>query len=177
MGSLICFVCLVQPHETAYHSIRGICGEIQNEEITRKFPSVREKLRYWWTATKKQIPSSHNWGCLLLPPNSMFRQAKKNPVTGGGHPGRADSFSAAHITEASGIGKGTSLGQSSLPLSHDLTTLPPADNFMLGIVLRNNGPWQTECLIGWEKRALHLRAILTWVRSPESSRWGSLRPG
>lgn len=85
----------------------------------------------------------------------MFRQAKKNKNKKsshwgrrGGHPGRADSFSAGHITEASGVGKGTSLGQSSLPLSHDLTTLPPADNFMLGIVLRNNAPWQTERLIG-----------------------------
>lgn len=87
-GSLICFVCLVQPHETAYHSIRGICGEIQNEEITRKFPSVREKPRYWWMATKKQIPSSHNWGCLLLTPKfnvqTSQKNKKKNPVTGGG---------------------------------------------------------------------------------------------
>lgn len=44
--SLVCFVYLVQPHETAYHSMRGICGEIQNQKITRKFPSVREKLHY-----------------------------------------------------------------------------------------------------------------------------------
>lgn len=79
--------------------------------------------------------------------NKPKKFKEKKSVTGR-HPGIADSFRARHITEASGISKGTSLGQSSLPLSHDLTTLPPVDNFMLGIVLRNEGSWQTEHLIG-----------------------------
>ena len=71
---------------------------------------------------------------------------KKNPVTGG-HPEQQTLSGKTHHG-GQGIGKGTSLGQSSLSLSHDLTTLPSVDNFMPGIVLRNEDSWQMERLIG-----------------------------
>lgn len=110
--------------------------------------------------TRYQVDITEDTYCYS--PNSMFKQAKKNEKKSShwGAPRTADSFRAKHIMEASGIGKGTSLGQSSLSLSHDLTTLPSVHNFMPGIVLRNEGSWQTERLIGWERRDPHLSAIL-----------------
>lgn len=41
-------------------------------------------------------------------------------------------------------GKDPSLGKSSLPRSHDPTTLPPLSNYVSGFVLRSNGSRQME---------------------------------